>query len=441
VAQHNIEARFPHGFLWGTATAAHQVEGNNTNTDWWDWELAGRCRRGQRSGLACDHYRRFGEDFALLGELHQTAHRLGVEWARLEPRPGSFDRAEIAHYRSVLAALRGHGIEPVVTLHHFTSPRWLGSLGGWEHPGVVPLFERYAARVADELGDLVRYWVTINEPNVFASHGYALGLWPPGRRDPLIAFRIVANMVRAHGRAYHAIHRRRHDALVGVAHHWRPFEPLQARSLDRWAADLRNALFNRAFPRALTDGVLRFPFGRGQLVPEVRGAQDYFGLNYYTRERVAFSPGRPHELFGREVRPAVARDTAGSELHPAGFERALHDVAGYGRPILVTENGVADCDDELRPAFLVGHLLALHRAMAAGVPVIGYLHWSSLDNFEWLDGFDQRFGLIHVDFLTQARRPKPSARLYGEICRTGTITVEQVRACRLADRAPEGAGP
>jgi beta-glucosidase len=444
VVQGGVEASFPSDFLWGTATAPHQVEGNNTDADWWDWEQAGRCRGGQRSGLACDQYRRFREDFALLAQLNQRAHRLGVEWARVEPRPGDFEPAELAHYRTVLATLRQLGIEPVVTLHHFTNPRWLARAGGWDSPAVVGLFERYTARVVDELSDLVRYWVTINEPNVFASYGYALGLWPPGRRDPLAAFRVVANMVRAHGHAYQAIHRRRPDALVGVAHHWRPFEPLRSRSPDRLAAALRNALFNRAFPRALTDGVLRFPLGRGQSVPEARGSQDFFGLNYYTRERVSFALARPHELFGREVRPVVARDTTGSELHPAGFERALRDVAGYGRPVLVTENGVADRDDELRPAFLVDHLLALHRAMRAGVPVIGYLHWSSVDNFEWLDGFDQRFGLIRVDFRTQERSPKPSARLYAEICRTGTITREQVRALPAAPRpagVPPGAGP
>lgn len=434
-------AAFPQDFLWGSATAAHQVEGNNDRSDWWDWELAGRCVGGQRSGLACDHYRRFRDDFALLRQLHQNAHRLSVEWARIEPRPGEFDREQLDHYRAVLETLRKLGIEPVVTLHHFTNPRWLRARAGWASPEVVGLFERYVDRVVEALGDLVRYWVTINEPNVYASQGYVLGVWPPGVRNPLAAFRVLNHMVRAHGRAYQVIHRRHPDARVGVAHHLRPVETLRSRRLDRWVAGVRDAVFNRAFARALVDGVVRFPIGRGQVVPEARDSQDFFGLNYYTRDVVTFSIRHPHKLFGHEVPPDGPVTGFGWEIHPAGFERVVVEAASYGKPVLVTENGVSDREDELRPGYLVSHLLALARAMECGASVLGYLHWSSLDNFEWLEGFTQRFGLIAVDFRTQARRVKPSGDLYAEICRTGQITTAQARRAGIEPASPRPVPP
>lgn len=171
-APDDVVAAFPRGFLWGSATAAHQVEGNNTNADWWDWEQAGHCKDGQRSGDACDQYHRFRDDFALLRQLHQNAHRLSMEWARIEPHPGQFDHEELEHYRTVLGTLHDFGLEPVVTLHHFTNPRWLASIGGWANPEVVPFFERYVTRVVEALGDLAHYWVTINEPNFFATAAY-----------------------------------------------------------------------------------------------------------------------------------------------------------------------------------------------------------------------------------------------------------------------------
>jgi len=429
-SQHSTIATFPRDFLWGSATAAHQVEGNNRNSDWWDWEQAGRCKNAQRSGDACDQYHRFRDDFALLKELHQNAHRLSIEWARIEPRPAEFDRAELDHYRAVLTALRDLGIEPVVTLHHFTIPRWLAQRGGWANPDVVRLFTRYVTKVVEELGDLVRYWVTINEPNFFAAAAYLQSQFPPGQSNPVTLMRVVANLVRAHGHAYHAIHLLYPEARVGVAHHWRLFDPYHPKRLDRWVAGLRHELFNRAFPRMLVDGVLRFPFGFGQIVPEARDSQDFLGINYYTREFDRFSIERPFDLFAREVVTTATRDACGAEIYPEGFERTLREAAQFGKPILVTENGVADQADELRPAFLVSHLLALHHAMQAGVPVIGYLHWTSLDNFEWNEGYNLRFGLIAVDFATLERRIKPSGHLYAEICRTGSITAEQVNATR-----------
>lgn len=419
---------FPPGFLWGAAAAAHQVEGGNTKNDWWRWEQApGHVAAGDCSGLACDHFRRYRDDFSLLAELGHTAHRLSVEWSRIEPRPGEFDPEAIAHYRDVLQALREHGLEPFVTLHHFTNPLWLADAGGWLRAEAVAAFERFVARVAAEYRDLVRYWITINEPTVYAFHSYHLGVWPPGRRSAAAALRVLRHLARAHLAAYRALKAANPDALVGVAHHLAVIDPARPASpADRAVAALWRRLLWELYPTAFARGA---PWPARQATPP---AEDFFGLNYYTRARVRFDP-RPGHLFGREVVLPAPRNTLGWELYPEGLERILLAQSARfrrqgrpGLPIVITENGVADVDDQLRPAFLVRHLAALHRALQRGAPVAGYLHWSSMDNFEWAHGFAPRFGLIAVDYATQERRPKPSAHLYAEIIRRNALSREML---------------
>ena len=422
--------QFPRSFLWGTATAAHQVEGNNANNDWWRWEqVPGHVADGTRSGLACDHYHRFREDFDLLSSLRQNAHRLSIEWSRIEPSPGQIDREAVAHYREVLECLRERGIEPIVTLHHFTNPIWLAERGGWEDESVVEPFLRFVRLALREYGDLVRCWVTINEPVVYTYMGYIKGTWPPGRRSARLALRVMRNMVRAHGRAYQVIHEEspRSDVQVGVAHHLRIFDPYRPRlPLDRWVAALPEYLFNRCLLMTLIDGKLRVPLGHGQIMPEAVGSTDFLGLNYYTRDTVGFQPKQLRMLFGGAFPTQGERSLPGWEIYPEGMYRLLKFLAPLGKPIYITENGVADERDELRPYFLVRHLAQIHRAIQEGAPVQGYMHWSSMDNFEWADGLRLRFGLVHVDFETQKRTVKPSGWLYADICGKGGITAKQL---------------
>jgi beta-glucosidase len=417
--------RFPDDFLWGSATAAHQVEGNNTNNDWWAAEEAGRVPH--RSGLACDHFNRYPEDFALFADLGQNAHRFSLEWSRIEPSPGNFDPEAIAHYRRVIETARANGLEPLVTLHHFTNPRWLARAGGWTNPSVVPLFERFARRVAHAYRDLVRYWITINEPGVYASQGWIIGAWPPNRVNLREAFSVLRLMALAHGRAYHAIREEQPDARVGVAHHWRIFDPADpGRRGDRMIAAVRTRLMNLAFPLAVRRGRLIPPVGNGRVIAWLAGTEDWVGLNYYTRERNRFDPRRPRLLFGREVFPDTERNQLRWEIYPDGLERALMAIAppSSGAEVIVTENGVPEPDDQdlVRPGYLVRHLAACHRAVEAGVRLRGYCYWSSLDNFEWAEGFEPRFGLVHVDYATQTRTPKPSAYLYRDIIRRNGLS-------------------
>ena len=418
---------FPEGFLWGSATAAHQVEGNNRNNDWWAAEQAGRLP--YPSGLACDHFNRYGQDFALLAELGQNSHRLSIEWSRVEPRPGELSSEALSHYRRVLESLRSHGIEPIVTLHHFSNPIWLAEQAGWTRREVVGRFARYARRVVREYRDLVRYWVTVNEPGVYASQGWIRGVWPPGRvGDVRGALSVLRNMALAHGRAYHAMKAEQPDARIGVAHHWRLFDPADpGRRGDRLVAAIRNRLMNVAFPIAIRRGRLIPPLGSGRVIPWLANTEDWVGLNYYTREHDRFDPRAAHLGFGRERFPDVERNQLGWEIYPAGLERALLAATPRdGREVIVTENGIPEPDtqDEKRPRYLVRHLAACHRALQAGLNLRGYTYWTSMDNFEWAEGFEPRFGLIHVDFETQQRTPKPSAYLYRDIIRENGLNAD-----------------
>lgn len=412
---------FPAGFLWGTATAAHQVEGRNFNNDWWAWEQAGHIANGDSSRIACDWWERAEEDFDRAAALGQNAHRLSVEWSRIEPARGRWDDAVIARYRRMLAGLRERGITPMVTLHHFTTPLWLVQEGGWERPSVVEDFRRFAEKTVGELGDLVNLWVTINEPMVYVFRGYFEGRWPPGKKSPVAGIRVARHMVMAHAAAYHAIHRFQPEAQVGIAKHMRVFDPLTSSPLDRAVARLQDFLFNRVFLEALIDGVFRLPPRRR--IPDAIDSQDFIGLNYYARDRVAFDLRSPATLFGRlTTTPGAETGPPGwGEMYPEGIYRLLRRLSIWKKPIYITECGVPDTADMDRPRFLIRHLQEVHRAVQEGVPVQGFFHWTLVDNFEWIEGWSMRFGLIGLDVETQERRPKPAAQVYGNICKTNQL--------------------
>jgi beta-glucosidase len=422
--------RFPDGFLWGTATASHQVEGNNTNNDWWTWEQEpGHIHDGSRSGLACDWWNRAEEDFDRAKALNNNALRLSLEWSRIEPREGEWSDEAIARYRQMLQGLRDRGLELMVTLWHFTNPWWLAAKGGWGNHATAALFARYAAKCAEALGDLVRLWCTLNEPMVHAVSGYLTGDWPPQEHSLTKAFRVAANLVRGHGAAYRVMKQIQPDAQIGIAQHFRLFDPANPLSRpDRFVANLRNYLFNTSFVQSCIDGALRFPFGWNTRVPDAVDSIDFIGVNYYHRDRIVFDLMKPGMLFGRELpveRPA-GYPSWFAEVYPEGLYRWLKQMAVYGKPLYVTENGYLDNTSTGSPAYILRHLANVHRAIAEGVPVKGYFYWSLVDNFEWAEGYSARFGLIQVDFATQERRLKLGGQLYGEIARAKAITADMV---------------
>jgi len=421
---------FPRGFLWGTASAAHQVEGQNTNNQWWAWEQAGHTQAA--SGLTCDWWGgRWREDFDRAAEAGQTAHRLSVEWSRIQPTPNRWDEDALERYRLMLRGLCERGLTAMVTLHHFTDPLWLTEGGGWETADVIPLFEKFVRKAVEALGEYCDLWCTINEPNGYVALGYVTGAMPPGGGGLPLALRAEANMARAHAAAYRAIHAIQPEARVGYALHYRPALPRH-----RWfppdmlMARVRHLGVNLAFPSAISTGVMRTPLGHVAM-PEVAGTQDYFGLNYYTTDTVRFDLLRPKELFSRA---AFSRDAdVGDSGMIANIPQGFYDAMRWGVrlypdvPIFVTENGIDSSDDAVRPRYLAQHLHQIWRAVNFNWQIKGYFHWTLVDNFEWERGWTQRFGLWALDPETQKRTRRPSADLYEAVCKSNSLSSEMVQ--------------
>ncbi len=410
---------FPRGFLWGTASAAHQVEGDNRNNDWWEFEQRpGRIANGDTSAVACDHYNRYREDFKQLRELNQNAHRLSIEWSRIEPSEGEFDGRQIRHYRDVLGELREQGIQPMVTLHHFTSPLWFVRKGGWSDREASRAFLPFVSKVSEELGDLVAMWCTINEPNIYAANGWITGEFPPAHQGDLASFyRVITNMRRAHELAYSTLKRRHPDTPVGLSHHKFLFLPASDKQRDRIAA--RTAQFT----------VDRWPIGPGQLRRVVEATSDYVGVAHYWAQMAAFDPRRPKDQFIRRFNvPGAEVTDMGWSADARYMRQVLNELKPLGKPVYITENGLASNDDTRRERYLVDVLASVRDAIDDGVDVRGYFHWTNMDNFEWARGYGARFGLIAVDRATLERTVKPSGRLYGRIAAANAIPEGSVTA-------------
>ena len=293
----------------------------------------------------------------------------------------------------------------------------------------MPLFDRYVSKVVEEFGDLCSLWCTLNEPLIYIVFGYIYGTWPPGVRSLPRGIKVFRNLVRAHARAYRTIHRLQANAQVSIAKHMRVFDPANPGWIaDRWAARWLDHVFNGTFMAALSTGRVLPPFGCWEVVPEAANSMDFIGINYYSRDMVAFDITQPASFFARRfANPDTEFSMEGwGEVYPDGLYRLLKELSSYGKPIYVTEVGIPDNSDEQRPRFILTHAAATHRAIREGVPVKGWYFWSLADNFEWAEGYSARFGLIGVDFETQDRRLKESARLYAEIAKANGITREIV---------------
>lgn len=428
----NFTMHFPPGFLWGAATAAHQVEGGNTNNNWHAWEQAGHVYRQQHAGQACDWWGgRYEEDFDRAAGLHHNALRLSVEWSRIEPEPGEFDDDALHRYTEMIDALRRRRIEPLVTLHHFTNPLWLEERGGWTNPAVVRYFEEFVRCVVGALGDRVTMWCTINEPIVYATQSYLLGHFPPGKHSLKQTFIVAEHMLRAHAAAYHVIKELCPGAQVGFAKHQISLKTRRPALLHTPARRALEHVFNRAWVDALMTGMLRLPTHKVE-VPAARDTLDWIGLNYYYRFLVGFHPLYPHRLFLLQSQPhdGIRGPESVGEIWPEGlFEQIKWLCERTGKPLYITENGVPDPDDSLRPLHLVRSLRSVWQAINYNYPVKGYFHWTLADNFEWAEGYDPRFqfGLYACNPETQIRTKRRSAELYGEVCAANALTSEIAR--------------
>lgn len=420
---------FPRGFLWGSATSPHQVEGNNRNNNWAFWEQQpGRIKNGDTAGLACDWWGgRWKEDLSRAMDGGQNAHRFGIEWSRIQPLPDKWDEHALDHYRQMARQMVASGVTPMVTLHHFSDPLWLYEMGGWENPQTPELFNRYVHKVIPALQEYVNLWVTINEPNLYTYLGYMDGVFPPGKKDLPAAFTVLVNLLKGHAAAYRTIHSLQKEARVGVAHHIRRLTPARGwMPLDRLLAGFFSANLNEAFPRSLVTGRLNFALRRARL-PEAIGTQDFFGLNYYTWEYVQ-SALAPRAFFHRRTYPPGARTTDDAFIAnvPTGLFATLDWARGFKLPIIVTENGIHTPPEDLAPQYLVEHVHQLWRAVNMNWGIKGYFYWSLVDNFEWERGWSQRFGLWGLENATQRRIRRATVDAYAEICQQNTLMYSTV---------------
>jgi len=380
--------KFPKKFLWGSATAAYQVEGGIENCDWAQEFPAGR---------ACDHYNKYKEDFDLLEELNQDIYRLSLEWSRIEPEPGKFNQEEIEHYRKVLEDLKSRDITTMVSLHHITSPLWLAEEGNWTNSKVPFYFSRFAQRVFQELDDLVDYWITINEPLVYASLGYLTGEWVPQKKSVLSMLKVIRNELTAHKKIYDNFHKENSEVKVGIAKHNSYTEPYPSwlKLLNKISVAVKKYFWNRWF------------------LNRIDNHMDFIGLNYYFHEKVKF----PFRVDNENEKTT----DMGWEIYPEGIYHVLKELKKYDKPVFITENGLADAEDQHRKEFIKNHLRWVHKAIEEGVDVRGYLHWSLMDNFEWADGYDPRFGLVEIDYDSLERKVRDSARYYAQIAKNNQL--------------------
>lgn len=409
------QPKFPKDFLWGASTAAHQVEGGLEN-QWAAWELANASELAKSakqrlewignwddikaqatnpanyvSGRGVEHYQRYKDDFALLKELNLNAFRFGIEWSRLQPAEGEWDEAAIEHYKKYIQQLRHKNIEPVLNIWHWTMPTWFTDKGGFSKSSNLHYFDAYVQKIADELCVGVKYVITLNEPNVYTSFGYLTGEWPPQKKNVWQAISTYRNLVKAHRSAYRILKAKKSSLQVGLA------------------AQLANIQPKR--PHNLLDTIATFwmrYYWNWWFLNRVKKQQDFIGFNYYFTDY--------YKGFKRDNPPFPTNDL-GWYMEPEGLHALILRVwYHYKKPILITENGLADANDEHRKWWIEETILAIERAMSEGVDIRGYMHWSLLDNFEWAYGWWPKFGLVEVDRQNDMKRTiRPSGRWYGEM--------------------------
>ncbi len=386
---------FPDGFRWGTATAAHQIEGGNWNNDWWQWEQTPGSGCVEPSGDACDSWNRGAEDVALLAELGFDNYRFSIEWSRIEPEEGMWSAATIDHYRAFGEALLEHGIDPVITFHHFTTPRWVAARGGWTDASIVDRFGSFCERAAGALAPIMKRACTINEPNIVSTMGHMAGVFPPGLRDIELRRKVNGHFCAAHRAAVAAIRAAAPGVPVGITLSMSDYQAVDGGESKR-----------DQIRRRMEDEFL-----------EATEGDDFVGVQTYSRTRVG-----PKGAIGNEEGVPVL--PMGYEFYPRSLEATLRrawEVTRGQVPLLVTENGIGTDDDDQRVEYVREALVGVLDAIADGVDVRGYTYWSLLDNFEWAFGYGPKFGLVSVDRDTFVRTAKPSARWLGSVARANAL--------------------
>ena len=409
----------PKGLLMGVSTAATQIEGGDVNSNWNDWFQQGRIKDGTNPAQDNDHWQHWEEDTDLMAKMGLHLYRFSIEWARLMPTADTVDEAAVLRYRQELQLLKEKGIRPLLTIHHFTNPMWFEKMGAFEKRENLSYYLQLVELAVDRFGDLCSDYITINEPNVYATNSYFFGMWPPGYTDVGKTLRVMENLAYCHIRAYTMIHSKRRamgfdDTMVGCANHVRIFAPKSEKNLwHRISARLTAYLFQDALTKAMTLGRFPFPMRNHGKLPKGEYT-DFIGVNYYSRSTVSG--------IGDGVRDNCPKNDLGWEIYPQGLvdcSRQLYDL--LPRPIWVTENGTCDNNDRFRCRYLYEHLKALSES---GLPFQRYYHWCFCDNFEWVEGNWAKFGLVSVDPESKKREIKTSGKFYSAVIAARGVTEE-----------------
>jgi len=429
------ELAFPRGFLWGVGTSAYQMEGGSFNTQWYEFEKADGIRTGEASGKSCNWWYNAEKDFDIAQSMGLNSLRLSVSWARIEPEQGVFNPAAIERYRQMLAALIERGIRPIVCLHHFAHPIWFEKKGAFLSRDCVTDFSRFVKFTVSELSDYCNNWLTFNEPNIYGIEGYVDGNHPPALHDHLVQyFKVLGNMGLCHGSAYHIIHNLQQQASVSFANHFLIFTAAKTQFFDGLAVRAARDSFNNIFINMVTGKQAPLFSGIDKRLDEIKNTWDYVGMNIYGGVDVAFDITKPKTAFVRRIAPPSGRTgdlppggiPMFGEIYPQGIKIVVERLAKYGKPFFILENGVPDKDDKLRPWVIATAVKTMHDLIRQGHNILGYHHWSLVDNFEWALGYAMKFGLVAVDPATQERKPRPSASFYAQIAKANALTAEMV---------------
>ncbi|MFH1255532.1 MAG: glycoside hydrolase family 1 protein [bacterium] len=414
IMRHDKILKFPAGFLWGVSTSAYQTEGG-IECDWSRWEKSEKRIKKLKAenknpddyicGQACDSYNRVEEDINLVEQLNCQACRFTVEWARVEPENGKISMPAIKHYQNLIKRLKNKGMEPFLTLNHYTLPVWISGIGGWENKKTIEHYLKFAETIIEAVGQDVKYWLTFNEPQIQIGYGYISGQFPPNVKNLWRARKALKNLMQAHKQAYNLIHKKLGaGAQASITHNLIYYTPYKNNFLNNLIVKLLKYICNR------------------RIIEMAAGCQDFIGLQYYHHDRIKLKLGGRFLIADSENENKELTDM-GWEIFPQGIYYLLMELKKYGKPIFITENGIADANDSRREKFIIEHLRYIHKAMAEGADVRGYFHWSLLDNFEWAHGWGPKFGLYSVDRASFKREPRPSAAVYAEICKNNEVKI------------------
>jgi len=421
-----MDNKFPKDFLWGVATSSHQVEGNNFN-DWSEWEKENADRLAEEmpkifndwqrkkfpemfetgnyiSGITCDHYNKYEEDFDLLKDLGANSYRFSIEWARIEPEEGKFDENEIKHYKKFVQALKNRNIEPLITLWHYTNPIWIRDIGGWENEKTINFFLRYVEKIIKNFPD-IKFWLVLNEPTVYTSLSYIKGTQPPGIKNVFKSRKVINNLVKAHLKSYDLIRSLDNNTMISTTY-----------SVNYWIP-YKNKLYNRILSRAMN-------YLEGHFLKKIKNKADFIALQYYRSITIGWKRGgNLLGIIGNNLNDNENVNDLRWKIYPEGLYYFLKKNSASKMPIYITENGIPDAFDEKRGKFIKDHIFWIKKAIDEGVNVRGYFHWSLIDNYELIEcrGFWPRFGLVEIDYKTLERKPRKSFYEYQKIIKNNSL--------------------